>query len=157
MLALAEADFVDGDDVGMLQRSRGHGLGAEALHRLRRRVRPEQQQLEGDDPIQALLAGLIDHAHAAVPDLLQQFVVSERADLRKARRRGGSGRTIDRVVWVRERRLAWLRQSPDGRGTVDRTLSGRRTGAPRRNSDMCQLLTSLILYSLQRERRAKVT
>ena len=103
MLALAEPHFVDGDDVGMLQRRRGHGLGAETLHRLRRRVRPEQQQLEGDDPIQALLAGLIDHAHAAVPNLLQQLVVSEIAGLREARRsrRVRTDRHLRRLVLVR--------------------------------------------------------
>jgi len=88
MLALAEPHFVDGDDVGMLQRGRGHGLGTEALHRLRRRVRPEQEHLKGDHPVQAFLAGPIDHAHAAVPDLFQKLVVAEFADLREGRSRG---------------------------------------------------------------------
>ena len=157
MLALAEADFVDGDDVGMLQRRGGHGLGAETLHRLRRRVRPEQEQLESDDPIQALLAGLIDHAHAAVPNLLQQLVVSESAELRKARRRGGSGRTINRVVWVRERRLHGIvkAQTVEAPWTEPFRSVGRELRATTRTC--ASYLTSLFLYSLQRERRAKVT
>jgi hypothetical protein len=89
----------------MLQRSGGDGFGAEAFHRLRRRVWPEQELLESDHPIQAFLAGLIDHAHAAVPNLLQQLVLSEIAGLREARGRGESGRALMRVVWVPERRL----------------------------------------------------
>ena len=80
MLPLADADFVDGDDVRVLERRGGDGLGAETLHGLGRRVRPEQQQLEGDDPIQALLTGFIDDAHAPVPDLLQEFVVAKSSD-----------------------------------------------------------------------------
>jgi len=105
MLALAEPHFVDGDDVGMLQRGGGHRLGAETLHRLRRRVWPEQKQLKCNHPIQAFLVGLEYHAHAAVPDLFQQLVVSKIAGLREARSRCESGRTINRVGLVRERRL----------------------------------------------------
>ena len=111
MLALAEPDFVDGDDVGMLQRGRGDRLGAEPLHRFRRRVRPEQQQLEGDDPIEALLAGLVDHAHAAVPDLLQQLVVAEIARL--ASPVTAAGRTDVQPPAGPGEATPRLRQSPD--------------------------------------------
>ena len=105
MLPFTETHFVDGDDAGMLQCGGGDGLGAETLHRLRRRVRPEQQQLESDDPVETLLAGLIDHAHATVPNFLQQLVLSETAVLRKARGRGECGRTVTRSGWLLWRRL----------------------------------------------------
>ncbi len=42
-----------------------------------------QDHLEGDDPVQADLACLVDDAHAAAGDLLQQLVVAEVADPRQ--------------------------------------------------------------------------
>ena len=67
-------------------------------------MRPEQEQLEDDQPIEALLAGFIDDAHAAVADLIQEFVVSKVADLPEARRRAVCGLGLSRVWLVLERR-----------------------------------------------------
>ena len=72
-----DADFVDGDDVGMLEAGGRDGFGAKALDELRAGLRPEQQHLERDNPVQALLPGLIDDPHPAPRDLLQQLVVAE--------------------------------------------------------------------------------
>ena len=41
---------------------------------------PLQDHLQGDDAVQADLPGLVDHAHAAAGDDLQQLVVAEVAD-----------------------------------------------------------------------------
>ena len=92
MLTLTKAHFVDGDNMGMLQGRRGHRLGAEALHRLRRRVGPKQEQLKGNHPIQTLLARLIHHPHAPVRNLRQQLIITKRAEARQARDFGRSRR-----------------------------------------------------------------
>ncbi len=85
MLPLAKTHFVDGDDIGMLQSGGGHRLGAEAFYRFRRRVESEEEELERDQPVQALLAGPIDYPHAAVPDLLEQLIIPEGAETWAAR------------------------------------------------------------------------
>ena len=36
-----------------------------------------EKHLEGNDPVEAFLSGLVNHAHAAVADLGQEFVVGE--------------------------------------------------------------------------------
>ena len=77
MLALVYPDFVDGHDVRMLQARRCGGFGAEPLHKLRPGERPNQQHLQGDDAVQADLAGLIDNAHPAPTNLLQQCVIAK--------------------------------------------------------------------------------
>ena len=54
----------------------------------RRGQLPRENHLEGDGAVQCHLAGLVDHAHAAAADLLQQLVVAEVADARPG---GGCG------------------------------------------------------------------
>lgn len=77
MPVLAEADFVNGDDVGVLQTAGGGGFGAETEHLFLRRQRTVRQHLHRDDPIEADLPGAIDEAHAALADACQQFVAAE--------------------------------------------------------------------------------
>jgi hypothetical protein len=77
-LALVLADFVDGHDVGVVEGCDGGGLGAEALQVGGRGLRAGAEHLEGDDPAQALLAGLVDDAHAAAGDLFKQLVTAQR-------------------------------------------------------------------------------
>ena len=65
---------------------------AEAGHVARRGQLALQDHLEGDDAVEADLPGLVDDAHAAAGDLLQQFVVAEVADARQfAGQLGGAG------------------------------------------------------------------
>ena len=68
------ADLVDLDDVRVLQPGDGLGLAAEPLPTLGRQVRPGQDHLEGDGPVQFAVAGAVDHPHAAAADLLQNVV-----------------------------------------------------------------------------------
>ena len=66
----------------MIEVGGGLGFGAEALHVGRRSQLARQDHLQGDDAIQADLPGLVDHAHAAAGDLLQQLVIAEVANRR---------------------------------------------------------------------------
>ena len=124
MLARAKTDFVDGDNVGMMQRRRRHRLSPEALHRLWQRVRSEQEQLEGDYPVQASLAGLINDPHAAVPNLLEQFVVAEGAELRQSRGRAGWRPAVAAVELVLRRGLRYVVKAQPVKAAGTETLGG---------------------------------
>ena len=62
---------------GMLEARGGDGLGAKALEHRRSGKLAKQQHLDGDDAVEADLAGAVDDAHAAAGDLVEQFVVAE--------------------------------------------------------------------------------
>ena len=55
----------------------GAGFGPKPLDDVRAAERAEGQQLERDDAVQVDLPGLIDDAHPALPNLLQQLVVAK--------------------------------------------------------------------------------
>jgi hypothetical protein len=76
-LALVLADFVDGDDVWVLQSRRRFGFGAEARHVVLAGQLPRQDHLERDDAVEPHLPGLVDHTHAAAGDLVQPLVFAE--------------------------------------------------------------------------------
>jgi hypothetical protein len=85
------ADLVNRHDVRVVEVGGGFRLGVEALHVTRRRQLLGEDHLEGDDPVEALLSCLVDDAHAAAGDLLQQLVIAEVPDPRPRRRRGFGG------------------------------------------------------------------
>ena len=65
------------------------GLVQEPFHALARALRIGGQKLERHQPVEPLVAGLVDHAHAALGDALEQLVVRDAlADLQ---RRGAPG------------------------------------------------------------------
>ncbi len=70
----------------MVELRSGLGLGVETLDVLLGGQLTREDHLEGHDAIEADLPGLVDHAHPAAPDLLQEFVVAEVADLGAQRR-----------------------------------------------------------------------
>ncbi len=80
------ADVVNLDDVRVPQPGDRQRLAPEALELLRGGVRPGEDHLQGDDAVQAPLPGLVDDAHAAAAQLLQNVVSFDR---RKAA--GGDG------------------------------------------------------------------
>jgi hypothetical protein len=99
------ADLVDGHDVGVFQAGGVFRLGAEALHRVFGCQLAREDHLERHDAVKALLPRLVDHAHAAAGDLLQQVVASKRPrDYRRLAveglshvrvgRNGGGGRGV---------------------------------------------------------------
>src|SRR5262249_25285285 len=89
---LVLADLVDRHDVRVVQLRRRLGLAAEALPlRLAGQLAVEDH-LHRDGAVEADLAGLPDHAHAAAGDLLQKLVVAQVAD---AGARGAGGGVED--------------------------------------------------------------
>ena len=85
MLPLVFADFVNGHDVGMIEIGRRLGLALKALHVVGRGELTGEDHLQGHDAVEAHLPGLVDDAHAAAGDLLQQLVVAEVTDSSPAR------------------------------------------------------------------------
>ena len=73
------ADVVNGADVGMIERRGGTGLAAEALQRLGIASYVIGQKFEGNKPAQARVLGLVDNAHAATTELLDDAVVRDGA------------------------------------------------------------------------------
>ena len=73
-LAVVLADLVDLHDVGVLQAGRRLGLTPEAGQLLGVGLVAGSQQLQGHDPIQGHLPGLVDHTHSAAAQLRQEFI-----------------------------------------------------------------------------------
>jgi hypothetical protein len=72
------ADFVDGDDVGMVEGGNGPGLLHEAPGALGIGHERGTQQLDGHRPPEAAVAGSVEHAHAAFAELVQDLEVPKR-------------------------------------------------------------------------------
>ena len=77
------------DDVRMIQPCDCLRLAIEALDKIARREGPGQKHLEGDYALEADLTRLVDHAHPASGDFLQQLVVAEQPGVRCAGDRRG--------------------------------------------------------------------
>ena len=71
-LAVVLADFVNGDDVGMVQRRSSFGLLDEASAAVGISAARFGQQFDGDQAFQARIPGLIDPAHTTLTDLFEQ-------------------------------------------------------------------------------------
>ncbi len=76
-VALMPTGLVDGHDVGVIQAGQRPRLGVQKALDLLRRVPAGQDHLEGDDAVEADLAGLEDDTHPAAGDFLQQLVIAE--------------------------------------------------------------------------------
>src|SRR5690348_828969 len=63
-LAVVLTDFVNGDDVGMLQAGGSLGFGAKSFDEWVAGKLSGEEHFDGDDAIQRALTGAIDHAHA---------------------------------------------------------------------------------------------
>src|SRR5205823_3702807 len=71
LLALMLADFVNRNDVRMIQLGHGLGLGLEAAKGRCVRQLTSVNYLDGDLPVEANLESVIDQAHAPAGDLAQ--------------------------------------------------------------------------------------
>ena len=80
VLALVDADFVDGDHARMAEVGGGFGFGLEAVYVGFGGQVAGQDHFDGDGAVEADLAGLVDDAHAALGDFFEQLVVAEVAD-----------------------------------------------------------------------------
>jgi hypothetical protein len=81
------ADLIDLHDVGVMQPGNGRSFSAEAVALARPSLGTGADHFEGHDSVQLDLPGLVDDAHAAVTDLLQNLVPS-RCRRPRARSRG---------------------------------------------------------------------
>ena len=72
--AVVLAGLVDLDDIGMRELGDGLGLGAESRQAHGTHVHPGEDHLQGDHALQTPVPGLVDHAHAAAPEFLQDVV-----------------------------------------------------------------------------------
>ncbi len=78
-LALVFADFIDGADVGMVERRGGARLALEARQRLLVAGDIFGQELERHHAAELGVLGLVDHAHAPAAQLAQNAIVGKRA------------------------------------------------------------------------------
>jgi hypothetical protein len=100
-LTLVLADLVDGDDIGVLQAGDGLRLRLEAGAADGLGEPAGQHHLEGHQAAQRLLPGLVDDAHAAAAQLLQDHIHAD--PLRHAGRgHHGSGNRRWRRIFGRE-------------------------------------------------------
>ena len=104
------ADFVDRHDVRMVQAGRGLGFGSEALQIRRTSQAAGPDHFHGHQAMEALLLGLVDHAHAALANLLEQVVIAKGAPL--GWRRGSGGTAIG---GCRKRRVPGKRSGLENR------------------------------------------
>ena len=75
--AIAFADFVDGNDTGMIQAGGGFRFPAEALQMRVCRPMTKADDFKRDGAIQTLLACAEHHTLTATADFLKQFVIAE--------------------------------------------------------------------------------
>ena len=91
MGAFVFAEFVDGNDVRVLELGRGGGFGVETMDEIPARGGSAGEELEGDDAVDAELAGFEDDAAAAAAEFFEEFVIGEKAAFGEGFDRGGSG------------------------------------------------------------------
>ncbi len=114
-MAVVFADLEDLHDVRVLQAGDRFGLGAEAGYLPFAGVFAGQDHLQGHQTVELALPGLVDDAHAAAAQFVQQFVVADVTDFRAQRRAdkrrltGGQRRRLRRSM---ETRYALFRFRP---------------------------------------------
>ena len=76
-LPVVLADFVDLNDVRMLDAGDGLGLATEADDGVRLGACSGKNHLQGDQAFEASLLGLVDHAHAALAQFAEDHVAAD--------------------------------------------------------------------------------
>jgi len=75
--AIMPADFVDGADVGMIQRRCGPGLTPETLQRLRVLGHVGGKEFQGNEAAEFGVLGFVDHTHPTAAQFLDDAVVRD--------------------------------------------------------------------------------
>ena len=75
--AIGLADFIDGADIGMVQRRRRPRLTLKALQRRGVFRQLSGQELEGDVAAEVDVLSFVDHTHATAAKLVQDPVVGD--------------------------------------------------------------------------------
>src|SRR5271154_1478939 len=76
-LAFVFADFVDGANVGVIDRRGCLRLAPESFEGLRIISNPRRQKLESDEPVQRCVFGLVHNTHAATTEFLDDAVMRD--------------------------------------------------------------------------------
>jgi len=79
MVPLVSPNLIDGNNVGMIKTRRRLGFSMKSCNVSLRSKFPGKDHLQSDKSIQADLACLVNHTHAASAEFTQQLVVTERA------------------------------------------------------------------------------
>jgi hypothetical protein len=124
--AVVLADLVDLHDVGVVQAGDGLGLGAEAVPVGRAGVAARQDHLQRHHPVGLHLARLVDDAHAALGDYLQDLVTEH--PWPAGGRRRGRRPLVDRHGRGRRLRPARFVRSQRGGGFFHQVLAGEEAG-----------------------------
>ena len=74
---VALAEFVEGDNAGVVQLRQRLGLAGEAVGKLLRLTDGGRQDFQGDDAVEILLPDLVNRAHAAFSDEFEDFKLRE--------------------------------------------------------------------------------
>src|SRR5205809_7257634 len=77
MLAVVDANVVNGDDARVLEEGRSRDLAPEPLNDLLGRELPSQNHLHRDNALECKMPRAINHAHPAAGNLFEQFVIAE--------------------------------------------------------------------------------
>ena len=80
MLAVVLADFVDRDDIRVIESGGRFGFRVKSLYQGGRGQLAGENHFERDRPIKANLPRAVDHAHPTAVDFLDQFIVAEVTD-----------------------------------------------------------------------------
>jgi len=71
------ADFMDGADIGMVERGCGTGFTPKTFQGLRIAGQYVRQKLEGDETAQFEVLRFVDHTHAATAEFFEDAVVRD--------------------------------------------------------------------------------
>ena len=77
MVPVMNADIVDGDDIGMLERRRCRRFRPKAMDELARGKLAAKDQLQRHRSSKAALTRTINNAHSAPGNFIEQFVITE--------------------------------------------------------------------------------
>ena len=114
--ALMLADLVNGNDLRMVHLGGRLRLVVKALQFGGRGEPAREDHLQGDETVEALLAGLVDDAHAPAGDLLQQLIITEFMNHAGGWVHGGRGAREggrDRRVLIRWRAVGPPESAPE--------------------------------------------
>jgi hypothetical protein len=77
LAVLVTADFIDGADVGVVERGSSTGLPPEAVKGLRVLGNIVRKEFQSDEAPKVGVLGFVDHTHPAAAELLDDAVVGD--------------------------------------------------------------------------------
>ena len=106
------AEVVDGDDVRVVELGEQFGLAGEALGETSPRpTRSGGEDLDGDDPVERFLAGLVNHAHAAAAEAFEDFELGNLSAISSGDGGGARGSSPLESFQVREASACFRRHA----------------------------------------------